>query len=136
MKRSVLPFLFFCVFLISAGCGSQPKNAVATDYSVKFQAEISVSNDGFPISISNLLDRFKSYDFYETLNLETISAEQIGSLAASDATLYIVEGSAEALEEKVLDTHYHIYYYDQLMIIYNGANDVILQALNEQLNGE
>ena len=51
MKRSVLPFLFFCVFLISAGCGSQPKNAVATDYSVKFQAEISVSNDGFPISI-------------------------------------------------------------------------------------
>ena len=24
----------------------------------------------------------------------------------------------------------------QLMIIYNGANDVILQALNEQLNGE
>ncbi len=128
MKRSVLPFLFFCVFLISAGCGSQPKNAVATDYSVKFQAEISVSNDGFPISISN--------DFYETLNLETISAEQIGSLAASDATLYIVEGSAEAREEKVLDTHYHIYYYDQLMIIYNGANDVILQALNEQLNGE
>ena len=91
MKRSVLPFLFFCVFLISAGCGSQPKNAVATDYSVKSQAEISVSNDGFPISISNLLDRFKSYDFYETLNLETISAEQIGSLAASDATLYIVE---------------------------------------------
>ena len=39
-------------------------------------------------------------------------------------------------EEKVLNTHYHIYYYDQLMIIYNGANDVILQALNEQLNGE
>ena len=137
MKRSILPFLFFCVFLLSAGCGSQPENAAtASEYSVKSQAEISVSNDGFPISISNLLDRFKTYDFYETLNLETVSAEQIGSLAESDATLYIVEGSAEVREEKVLDTDYHIYYYDQLMIVYNGANDVILQALNEQLTGE
>ena len=68
MKRSILPFLFFCVFLLSAGCGSQPENAAtASEYSVKSQAEISVSNDGFPISISNLLDRFKTYDFYETL---------------------------------------------------------------------
>ncbi len=136
MKRSVLPFLFFCVFLISAGCSSQPKNAVATDYSVKSQAEISVSNDGFPISISNLLDRFKTYDFYETLNLETISAEQIGSLTASDATLYIVDGAPEVHEEKQLDTGYPVYYYDQLTIIYTGSNEAILQALDEQLNVE
>ena len=68
MKRSVLPFLFFCMFILNAGCGSQPKNvALASDYTVKQETEISINNDGFPISISSLLDRFKSYSFYEML---------------------------------------------------------------------
>ncbi|MCH1941302.1 hypothetical protein [Holdemania massiliensis] len=134
MKRSVLPFLFFCMFILNAGCGSQPKNvALASDYTVKQETEISINNDGFPISISSLLDRFKSYSFYEMLNVETIDADQLGSLSISDSTLYIIEGQAEAREERILDTDYHIYYYDQLMIIYYGENQDILQALNEQL---
>ena len=46
MKRSVLPFLFFCMFILNAGCGSQPKNvALASDYTVKQETEISINND-------------------------------------------------------------------------------------------
>ena len=137
MKRLFLTLLLFCAFLLSAGCGSRPKDAAAaSDYAQKSAEEISVSNDGFPISISNLLDRFKSYDFYDTLNLETVNADEIDSLAVSESTLYIVEGAEETPEKTELDISCPVYHYDQLTIIYTGSNEAIVQALSEQLNPE
>lgn len=142
MKKQAI-FISVLVMALMSGCSSQGKSAdAAQSRDVPQEKEkISLDNANFPISIANLLEMFKAYDFYDSLKVVSVNDDQLSSLESSDSTLYLVESPAAGSEnadtgqtersDLLLGKRYH---YEGMIIVYNGQDEEIIKALDEKLN--